>query len=198
MAEVFWVALLTDLATGLGILPFAFFKRAQERWSGLATAIASGMMLSASVFALADKALRRGNAVEVSAGMLAGAAFFAWSARRKTAARGLKYIPPAIMIDDQHVAAIVKFLCQKRRLVFRRAGQLDPPKAGARNRRHRLEGLGNPGKGHGPTGFAQGLGKRQRPDGMAAAYARAGVAAKNGKRRHVLRALFEQPPSQVV
>jgi zinc transporter ZupT len=81
VAEVFWVALLTDLATGLGVLPLAFFKREQQRWSGLATAIASGMMLSASVFALADKALRRGNAVEVVAGMLAGAAFFAWSAR---------------------------------------------------------------------------------------------------------------------
>jgi len=81
LAEVFWVALLTDLATGLGVLPFAFFKREHERWSGLATAIAGGMMLSASVFALADKALRRGNAVEVAVGMLAGAAFFAWSAK---------------------------------------------------------------------------------------------------------------------
>ncbi len=81
MTEVFWVALLTAVATGIGVLPFAFWNGASDRWPGIATAVASGMMLSASVFALADKALRRGNAVEVSAGMLAGAAFFAWSAR---------------------------------------------------------------------------------------------------------------------
>jgi len=81
VAEVFWVALLTDVATGLGVLPFAWFTRTSDRWPGVATAAASGMMLSASVFALADKALRRGNAAEVIAGMLAGAAFFAWSAR---------------------------------------------------------------------------------------------------------------------
>lgn len=81
MIEVFIVALLTDVATGLGVAPFAFFDHTSERWPGVATAVASGMMLSASVFALADKALRRGNAVEVVAGMLAGAAFFAWSAR---------------------------------------------------------------------------------------------------------------------
>ncbi|MFI5179254.1 MAG: ZIP family metal transporter, partial [Vicinamibacterales bacterium] len=81
LTEVFWVALLTDFATGLGVLPFAWFKGASDRWPGVATAAASGMMLSASVFALADKALRRGNAMEVIAGMLAGAAFFAWSAR---------------------------------------------------------------------------------------------------------------------
>jgi zinc transporter, ZIP family len=81
LTEVFVVALLTDIATGLGVLPFAFFERRSSRWPGVATGFAAGMMLSASVFALADKALRRGNAIEVVAGMLAGAAFFAWSAR---------------------------------------------------------------------------------------------------------------------
>jgi zinc transporter, ZIP family len=81
IAEVFVVALLTDAATGLGVLPFAVLDPKSTRRPGIATGIASGMMLSASVFALADKALRRGNAIEVVAGMLAGAAFFAWSAR---------------------------------------------------------------------------------------------------------------------
>lgn len=81
MLEVFLVALITDVATGLGVAPFVFFDHTSERWPGIATAVASGMMLSASVFALADKALRRGNALEVVAGMLAGAWFFAWSAR---------------------------------------------------------------------------------------------------------------------
>ena len=81
MAEVFLIALLTDVATGLGVLPFVFFKRASDRLSGVTTAVASGMMLSASAFALADKALHRGNAIGVVAGMIGGAAFFAWSAR---------------------------------------------------------------------------------------------------------------------
>ena len=80
-AEVFVVALLTDFATGLGVLPFAVAPRPSARWPGLATGMAGGMMLSASVFALADKALRLGQAIEVIAGMLAGALFFDWSAR---------------------------------------------------------------------------------------------------------------------
>lgn len=81
MIEVFLVALLTAIATGLGVFPFARVTDTSSRMSGIATAAASGMMLSASVFALADKALRRGNAVEVSLGMIAGAAFFAWTSR---------------------------------------------------------------------------------------------------------------------
>ena len=81
VAEVFGVALLTDIATGFGVLPLAVFDRRSTRWPGLAAGFAGGMMLSASVFALADKALRRGNAIEVVGGMLAGAAFFALTAR---------------------------------------------------------------------------------------------------------------------
>ncbi len=79
--QVFWAALVSDFATGLGALPFAVFRDAKGRWQGFAAAAAGGMMLSASVFALADKALHRGNAFEVIAGMLAGAAFFAGSSR---------------------------------------------------------------------------------------------------------------------
>ena len=79
--EVFLAALISDLATGLGVLPFVFLRRISPRWNGVTAAAASGMMLGASVFALADKALHRGNAVEVIAGMLGGALFFAWTAR---------------------------------------------------------------------------------------------------------------------
>jgi zinc transporter ZupT len=79
--EVFAVALLSDLATGLGTLPFLVIDRVGARWHGMAGAAAGGMMLSASVFALADKALRRGAALDVIGGMLAGALFFAWTAR---------------------------------------------------------------------------------------------------------------------
>jgi zinc transporter, ZIP family len=81
LLEVFLAALVSDLATGLGALPFAFIDRVGPRWNGMASAAAGGMMLSASVFALADRALRRGSAIEVIVGMLFGALFFAWTAR---------------------------------------------------------------------------------------------------------------------
>src|SRR3990170_2744467 len=80
--QVFVVALLTDLATGLGALPFAFVRHPSVRWQGIASAVAGGMMISASVFSLADQALRRGSVWEVVLGMLAGAAFVAWIASR--------------------------------------------------------------------------------------------------------------------
>lgn len=79
--QVFWAALATDFATGLGALPLACVRETSARWHGFAAAAAGGMMISASVFALADKALHRGNALEVVAGMLAGALFFAVSSR---------------------------------------------------------------------------------------------------------------------
>ena len=81
MFEVFVAALVSDLATGLGALPFLVIDRVAARWHGMAAAAAGGMMLSASVFALADKALRQGDALAVIGGMLAGAGFFAWTAR---------------------------------------------------------------------------------------------------------------------
>jgi ZIP family zinc transporter len=85
--EVFAVALATDLACGLGVLPIAVAPTGSTRWPGLTTAVAAGMMLSASIFALADKALRLGQAAHVIAGMLAGALFFAVSARIVAARR---------------------------------------------------------------------------------------------------------------
>lgn len=80
--QVFWVAVITALATGLGVVPFAFARKISERWQGLAYAIASGMMMAASVFALAVQGLRRGTALEMVGGLLAGAACYWWSAKR--------------------------------------------------------------------------------------------------------------------
>ena len=80
-AQVFWVALFTALATGLGALPVLFLNNSEPRWRGIAAATASGMMLSASVFALADEALSRGAALEVMGGMMAGALFFSYTAK---------------------------------------------------------------------------------------------------------------------
>lgn len=79
--QVLIVAVASDLATGLGALPFAFVPALAPRLEGWASATAGGMMLSASVFALAGKALAVGGVWPVSAGLLAGAVFFAITAR---------------------------------------------------------------------------------------------------------------------
>ena len=42
--HVFVVALATDLATGLGALPFFFVRDFSVRWQGIAYAIAGGMI----------------------------------------------------------------------------------------------------------------------------------------------------------
>lgn len=80
--HVFWVALLTDLATGLGALPFLFVGRVSNRWQGIMSALAGGMMLSASVFALTAKGLDEGRVWQVVLGLLAGGAFFSWTAHQ--------------------------------------------------------------------------------------------------------------------
>ena len=81
MIEVLIVAIASDLATAVGVLPAFFLQTVHGRFQGLATACAGGMMLSASLFALADEALNRGSPFVVSAGMIAGAMFFAAAAR---------------------------------------------------------------------------------------------------------------------
>jgi ZIP family zinc transporter len=75
----FFAALLTDLATGLGALPFAVVHDLSPRWQGRCTALAGGMMLSASVFSLSGEALKRGAAWELAAGMLLGGWFLSAS-----------------------------------------------------------------------------------------------------------------------
>lgn len=75
--EVFWVGVLSDLSTALGVLPFVFFRDASTRWQGLAAGYAAGMMVGASVFSLVDEGLRRGSALETVAGLLLGALFVA-------------------------------------------------------------------------------------------------------------------------
>lgn len=77
----FAAALLTDLATGLGALPFLFVRKLSRLWQGRFAALAGGMMLSASVFSLSGEALKRGTRWELALGILSGALFLALASR---------------------------------------------------------------------------------------------------------------------
>lgn len=46
--QIFFLALATALATGLGALPFLWVKHPDSRWIGIANAVAAGLMLGAS------------------------------------------------------------------------------------------------------------------------------------------------------
>lgn len=77
-AAVFFTALATAVATGLGALPFVF-KRDAGRWLGSANAVASGVMLGASASLLLEGLDRSGGRTAV--GALAGAVFVALAYR---------------------------------------------------------------------------------------------------------------------
>ena len=79
--HVLVVAVVTDLATGLGALPFFFVRSLAPRLQGISYAIAGGMMISAAVFSLATQGLGRGGVWEIVAGMLAGSIFYWLTAR---------------------------------------------------------------------------------------------------------------------
>jgi zinc transporter, ZIP family len=70
---VFLYALATALATGLGALPFLFFRRVSVRSVAYANATAAGLMLGAS-FGLVDQGTRHGR-IETLAGALLGVLF---------------------------------------------------------------------------------------------------------------------------
>lgn len=77
--QVFWYALLTALATGLGALPFLLVKKIPRLWLGLSNAAAAGLMLGAS-FSLVYEGAEFGIAKTVL-GMLAGLTFIQLSDR---------------------------------------------------------------------------------------------------------------------
>jgi zinc transporter ZupT len=73
VTTVFWYALLTALATGLGALPFALVRVVSPRIVALANAVAAGLMLGAS-FALVVEGSRYGGA-PTEIGVLLGVGF---------------------------------------------------------------------------------------------------------------------------
>lgn len=80
----FLYAAATDLATGLGAVPFFFVRNVSSRLSGAMTAMAAGMMISASLVQLVGEALELAPGIrvwEIAAGLLAGAAFYLVLAR---------------------------------------------------------------------------------------------------------------------
>lgn len=79
-------ALGTALATGLGALPFLFFRRPDRRWLGLANALASGFMIGASV-GLAFEGSQYGTE-RMLVGVAVGAAFMALTGRFLGRGRG--------------------------------------------------------------------------------------------------------------
>ena len=78
--QVFWAAVLSDLATGLGVLPFVGLKTQAPKWQGVTAAVAAGMMLCASILVLGERAVQRGTLAAV-AGIAIGALFVGGSAR---------------------------------------------------------------------------------------------------------------------
>lgn len=46
---VFVAAMITALSTGLGALPFLYFKNISKRWLGIGNSLAAGLMLGASI-----------------------------------------------------------------------------------------------------------------------------------------------------
>ncbi|WP_435095842.1 ZIP family metal transporter [Halarchaeum sp. P4] len=57
LAFVFLAGLVTDLATGLGALPFFYVDEVSDRWTVALWGVASGIMLAASFFGLAREGL---------------------------------------------------------------------------------------------------------------------------------------------
>jgi zinc transporter ZupT len=70
-------ASITALATGLGVVPFAFLREVGQNWKALATAAASGLMLAASLMMLHEGYGDSGIAVGI--GFFLGLGFVLWS-----------------------------------------------------------------------------------------------------------------------
>lgn len=69
---VFVAGLITDLATGIGALPFFFVEDMSDRLLVALWGVAAGIMSSASLLGLIPEGLAAGTYLEVGAGMLVG------------------------------------------------------------------------------------------------------------------------------
>lgn len=78
---VFVAGLITDLATGLGALPFFFRHDFADRSLVFLWGLASGIMFFASIFGLIPEGLASGTVFEVSVGLLIGVALVVVASR---------------------------------------------------------------------------------------------------------------------
>lgn len=69
---VFVAGFITDLATGLGAIPFFFKKKIESYWLVVMWGLASGIMLSASIFGLMPEAISTGSWLEILIGLALG------------------------------------------------------------------------------------------------------------------------------
>ncbi|MDA0836814.1 MAG: ZIP family metal transporter [Planctomycetota bacterium] len=76
-ASVFLFALLTAVATGLGVAPFCFIKQMSRKWLAISNAVAAGLMLTAS-FGLVYEGLKYSTG-KVTIGIVVGLLFIVWS-----------------------------------------------------------------------------------------------------------------------
>lgn len=76
LLEVFVAALITDIATGLGAVPFFFVTEIPEAYNGLAWGIASGLMVAASFIDLIFPAMGMGAMGDVLLGGGIGLGFY--------------------------------------------------------------------------------------------------------------------------
>lgn len=88
--QTFLAAFLTDLATGIGGVPFLFVRQLPDRLVGLAWGFSGGLMLSASVFNLVFAGVQRGGYNTVAVGIALGAAFF-WVTERRIEGQHLNF-----------------------------------------------------------------------------------------------------------
>lgn len=79
VVQVFFYALITAIATGLGAIPFFFVKGLTRKWLGISNAVAAGLMLAAS-FGLIYEGLNYDLWMTV-AGLLVGLFFIVVSQR---------------------------------------------------------------------------------------------------------------------
>jgi len=77
LGSVFLYALGTAACTGLGALPFLFYRNATRTWLGISNAAAAGLMLAAS-FGLLQEGLRS-HPGRVLLGAVVGIGFIAWT-----------------------------------------------------------------------------------------------------------------------
>lgn len=101
---VFYYALITAVATGLGVLPFFFIKKMDKKWLGISNAIAVGLMLAAS-FSLCYEGIEY-NLYTTILGMLLGLLFIIWS-HKKLDKYDLKVVTTMNRLDSKRIILFI-------------------------------------------------------------------------------------------